>query len=120
MFAKSCMFLTMLFEADCNPKTTVFAKSCPGRVIGLEGMSVGGYAVGLDGIWGVGIRGIPQYHHQAGFGVMIVPGGKLVFSCSSNFWSDRSQSMFWFNASPLSSGVWAPVTCFQAVSTIDL
>jgi hypothetical protein len=32
------MFLTMLLEADCKFRTTVFAKSCPGKVVGLAGM----------------------------------------------------------------------------------
>ena len=34
----------MLLEADCMLRTTVFAKSCPGKVVG---------AVGVEGVVGV-------------------------------------------------------------------
>jgi len=95
-FAKSWMFLTMLLAADCMFRTTVFAKSCPGIVVGLVG--IGGVVVEgvvVEGIAGPeGLRGMFQYHHQSGFGVMTVPGGKVSLNWSSNFWSDRSQSMF--------------------------
>ena len=90
------MFLTMLLAADCMFRTTVFAKSCPGMVVGLVGI-VGVVVEGVvvEGMAGPeGLRGMFQYHHQSGLGVMIVPGGKTSLNWSSNFWSDRSQSMF--------------------------
>jgi hypothetical protein len=74
----------------------VLAKSWPGKVIdlaGIDGVVVEGVVVEVE-TGPTGPRGMFQYHHHSGLGVIIVPGGNILTNSSSNFWSDSSQSIF--------------------------